>query len=86
MLIRATAADLALLLVKKIISDKGLSHGWDGYYFASNGAVALKDMALAAAKGLKKAQEAEYRPLTAEEISKAFPYPIVSITSPMELF
>ncbi|KIY69835.1 NAD(P)-binding protein [Cylindrobasidium torrendii FP15055 ss-10] len=71
-------ADLGLLLIKKIISEKGLSHGWDGYYFAVNGAVSLKDMVLAAAKGLNKVQDPVYRPLTADEISKAFPYPIVA--------
>ncbi|KIY66918.1 NAD(P)-binding protein [Cylindrobasidium torrendii FP15055 ss-10] len=70
------ATDLAILLVKKILSDKGFSHGWDGYYFASNGSVTLKDMVLAASNGLKKGQAAEYRALTADEISKAFPHPL----------
>lgn len=74
--------DLFVILIKKLLSPEreSVAHGAEGYYFATNGTIQLKEMALAAARFLSGQENPEHRPYTQEEMDKVFPFAVCSPT------
>lgn len=70
--------DLVMLIINKLLSPEweSVPHGTEGYYFAENGTVEMKQLALSAARIFSGQANPDHRPFTQEEMDKVFPFAV----------